>query len=134
MIVEGWVEILHCFDCPAVQPIWVFSADTDMATQGLISAGDMNGKVLVLSQDSELLGAEKLRHAVFKRVESKIPDAAGLSFAEFRKHYSPPKVIYNCPWCARGEMASAKSMSSKEFITEGGMVECRGDVEIREGN
>ena len=134
MIVEGWIEMLHCAGCGATQPNWIFSADTDMATSGLVSAGDQRGSRLVLSMSPGAGNSKELRIAKFKRAESNLPDAAGLSFAEFRQQFVPSSLVFTCPWCEEGEMTSKRSLTSREFLAEGGRLDCRDGIAIREGN
>ena len=90
MIVDGHVLLLSCPECGAQHPHFQFYGDTDMATDGVSSAGDREGSLIALfrtSQDKvEQQGSGgDLRSAMLARVIEHAPTAEGLDFATFRK-------------------------------------------------
>ncbi|MGQ7830582.1 hypothetical protein [Altererythrobacter sp. Z27] len=138
MIVDGNVLLLSCPECGVQHPHFQFCGDTDMATDGVSSAGDREGSLLALfrtSQDKveqQGLGGD-LRSAMLARVIEHAPSAEGLDFATFRKLYRPPELKYHCPWCDMAEMSVSREMKPDEFVEAGGRIQCIGAIELREG-
>ena len=138
MIVEGTVLLLACPDCGAQNPHFQFGGDTDMATDGLLSAGDREASRLVLFHalraDMECAaGYGDLRPARLAGTIGHGPSAAGLDFQTFRKLYRPPELKFHCPWCAAAQMAVSREMTPAEFVDAGGRIDCIGAIELREG-
>ncbi|QIG54049.1 hypothetical protein G6N82_07675 [Altererythrobacter sp. BO-6] len=135
MIAQGKVLLLSCPDCGASHPHFEFCGDTDMATDGLASAGDRDGRRLALfhARDAEVEQAEDLRSARLAEVIQRAPSAVGMDFQTFRKRYRPPELTYRCPWCDTAQMAVSREMTAAEFVDAGGRIDCIGDIELREG-
>jgi hypothetical protein len=135
VIVEGAVMLLACPDCGAQNPHFRFGGDTDMVTDGLLSAGDREGSRLALFSAAQAeVGVDgDLRSAKLARVIADGPSAAGLDFQTFRKLYRPPELKFHCPWCDAGEMAVSRDMTPAEFVDAGGLIDCIGAIELREG-
>lgn len=133
MLVQGWIDMLHCDKCGAVQAQWTFSGDTDMATQGLVSAGNRGGKALVIGSGPDPIREDEIRTAQFKRTTSSAPGGAGMSLTNFLQEYGPADPIYACPWCESGEMVVSGKVNSRTFVAEGGTIDCRAGLQISEG-
>nr|WP_295111555.1 hypothetical protein [uncultured Caulobacter sp.] len=144
--VEGYVLTLKCRRCGSKSPHAVFSGDTDMATDGLISltsgernelvVGELTAEEWTLEENardsaacqrvSVALARTDLRPVRVIRWENSQP-IAGLPFALFRKAYKPPVGVYSCPKCG-GEAKSIAKQSWTEFMTSGGHIEPFGQL------
>ena len=65
MIVDGNVLLLSCPECGAQHPHFEFYGDTDMATDGLWSAGDTK----IVAPDSQVLALANNRDATVIQAE-----------------------------------------------------------------
>jgi len=150
--VEGYVLTLKCRRCGAKFPHAVFSGDTDMATDGLVSLTSVERNELVfgeLTADEWKLEDAKRVSAACQRISGalartdlrsvmvvrwqKSQSIAGLSFAAFRKTYKPPVGVYSCPHCG-GEAKSIQQQSWSEFMTSGGHIEPFGELKLHDPN
>ena len=127
-------------------PHLVFSGDTDMATAGLGSLSSAVADEIVLaelvsaeltdgpadafeSRINELLGRNDLRSVQLRRVEQEdIP--VGLSFQEFQKAYSPPRLIFVCPTC-NADATAIRTESIQGYERAGGTIILIGDLTLR---
>lgn len=135
MIVDGTVLLLVCSACGVRHPLFQYSGDTDMVTDGLSSAGDREGSRLVLFAASlGSLGMDgDLRPAPLAGAIAHGSSAEGLDFQTFRKLYRPPELKFHCPWCDAAEMAVSREMTPAEFVDAGGRIDCIGAIALREG-
>jgi len=135
--VNGEVLTLRCTSCLATFPTFVFSGDTDMATDGLegatsfeppsvalgeLTAGEWRegyeaGRALFAKRVSLEQGAEFVALSVARWIEG--PSGNGLSFQEFQKIYRPNAPVYRCPLCG-GEAPVIARQSPSEFLGAGG--------------
>ena len=125
--------MLSCPECGASHPHFQFAGDTDMTTDGLASAGDREGGLLVLFQEKDSTAAiegRDLRRAEFTRSVDRSPSAANLAFADFMKQYQPPMLIFSCAWCEVEGMTVGQEMTAAEFTREGGSIECFGAIKL----
>ncbi|MDC8755514.1 hypothetical protein OIK40_12765 [Erythrobacter sp. sf7] len=135
MIVSGTVQLLSCPECGADHPLFRFCGDTDMATDGLASAGDRDRQRLALfhTRDAEVEQDEELRSARLAEAIQRAPSAVGLDFQSFRTLYQPSELTYRCPWCDAAETTVSQEMTPAEFVDAGGRIDCIGAIELREG-
>jgi len=124
--VEGTVLKLRCSKCGSTFPHFRFSGDTDMVTAGLGSATSSARSELILAKMeaaewnefdvdgarrfeqrlSQQLGRSDIRVLRLLRVDKQSELLRGLSFADFRKTYIPPKLYFSCACCPDGEQLS----------------------------
>lgn len=152
-IVHGEVQVLRCSSCGASIPRFQFSGDSDRDTDGLISAAACGGMKVVVaeatSSEWRSIGAGDSREALDRlrresglddlqmpmmiRVEGGVTPPAGTSFAEFRKQYQPPIIVYRCPCCAVGEATETASHTLPDFADLGGQLAVIGDLVLHSG-
>ncbi len=147
--VEGYVLALKCrkcgFDCPHA----IFSGDTDIATNGLISLtsiarnelvvgeltadewklGEVERESVACGRISSALARTDLRAIRVIRWEQEGKTVAGILFALFRKTYKPPVGVYSCPKCG-GEARSIAQQGWSRFMTSGGHIIPFGQVKL----
>jgi hypothetical protein len=137
----GYVEWLS--DGIREFPNFVFSADTDMATNGFLSlTSTSENKIILASVNNEeysggeigiaaavericsMLGRSDFATVSIARIEgssSKAPIGAG--FQEFLKAYKTPVVIYKSIFEEGLEAKVIWQQEPSEFISEGGRIE-----------
>ena len=76
------------------------------------------------------LGRHDLKMATVLRIESGNDMPAGTSFAEFRKAYRPPVLVYSCPCCGEGEATETEEFTVDGFAEIGGRILSVGELEI----
>lgn len=139
--VAGSVRILVCNKCDAEFPVFDFEVESDADAIGLYSAGMCNGGLVLLelsfeewraAQSGDLkeipprlyngipIGCYQFAHIL--RVESPDLPVAGASFADFRREYRAPTIVYACPCCNDGEATSQREMTPEEFERSGGEI------------
>lgn len=146
-LVEGEIELLSCKTCGVTTPHFVFSGDSDQETDGLFSTSLPGAMIVVLAEftSAEHLmvsrgdhasvlerveresGVDGLRTSRFLRTEGGVA-LKGRSFAEFRKQYVRPDVVYACPSCLDGEAVSVRAIGVDAFVEEGGRVIALGGI------
>lgn len=140
--VEGTILKLRCSICGYLFHHFLFSGDEDVDTIGLCSASSCKNDNLALVEagpnewkdfsDSgyrsiERRLTESLDCKDFKviralRVDDKQKATAGLSFAEFKKIYTPPVIVYSCPCCDGGESRLVEEIAVDDFQSSGGKI------------
>lgn len=140
--VEGTVLRLRCDVCGSSFAHFVFSGEDDLETAGLCSASSCVQDEIVITQtdarewrdlaDGDVASVERrlarelarddLKVIAVRRVEDHANEAAGMSFAEFRKVYRPPTLIYSCACCAQGESRMVEEITVSAFREGGGRV------------
>lgn len=120
---EGTILRLRCQACGAVFPHFQFSGERETETGGLFSASsgkadevlvfeakpeewkdfDRAGATLAEKRIAQELGRDDLRVIRLLRIESALTTGQGMSFADFKKSYRPPVMVYSCACCAEGE-------------------------------
>ena len=145
--VSGSVKLISCAACSATIPTFAYESETDIDTLGLCSAGYCNAHKLVLFEvsmdewkelnfkhpnDLPLRIDQELDNSDFRmvhilRVEKFDEPPAGISFAEFRRQYHSPKVIYSCPCCG-GEGVVNSEMTVDQFRKIGGSILTLGNL------
>ena len=140
MIFPGYVSWLRSKTTGHEFPIFVFSADTDMATNGLISFTSADGKELILSEFTSvecshgavageeeccrrislLLNRDDLQviHLIRRESENK----SGTSFATFRKNYKQPRLFYRDLFSSSGEAEHIRNEEVEVFLSCGGKI------------
>lgn len=139
--VRGSVRLLFCDKCGADFPIFDYEVESDTETIGLYSAGTCDGENLLLidlsleewraAQDGSLKelpsryaqaieGDYRLTHIL--RVEQATIPPAGNSFADFKRHYRAPKVVYLCPCCGEGESVTKSEILASDYMKAGGKI------------
>ena len=68
---------------------------------------------------------------LFIRVEDGSPNAAHLSFRDFRRSYALPKLVFGCPICG-GDAVEIAKQSPAEFLSEGGQLTLFCNVQLSE--
>lgn len=116
----GYITKVRCRTCGEGFPVFTFSADTDMVTNGLVSLTRTDNKnigiALALQGESWRLvqarvGAPyRVSQAAFTHQNGK----PGVSFQEFRKSYQLPVASYTCIFCA-GVAEAVGTESVAEF-------------------
>lgn len=138
--VEGMVQRVRCNTCAAGFPTFVFSGDTDMATDGLVAVTAIDTGTLAIgaATDEEyragypalrLLLAERVSRELDHRMvaidvaryEPGLSRTAGKPFQQFRESYRPPEAIYACPVCG-GEARVGEQLSPESFRRAGGQI------------
>src|SRR5262245_36901593 len=123
--VNGDVQEMRCGGCGAVLHRFVFTADTDMETDGLCSASRCNRAEVVIAEATpeewnafedggaanlekrlaEDLNLPDLRVLRLRRVEQRGPSAfARIFLPSAWRTYERPDLIYACPCCEEGEV------------------------------
>jgi|GEM_PF-2201943 len=140
--VWGTIKMLECSLCKATLPIAAFEGEADPDTIGLCSASQCDGLEVVVADAnpaewsdlaignvSDLLvrigaevGRDNLKIATVLRVESGDETVAGTSFAEFKKGYRPPAIVYSCPCCREGEATEVEEFTVEGFKQIGGSI------------
>ena len=139
-IIEGSVYELLCESCHATVPHFVFSGDTDMATEGLLSAGSNVTKDVAIFEASsdeflktgydldkaaarlpKLFGRNDLHLVRYLMSENEFVPKSG-TFRNFRERYKPPVPVYACPCCVNGQMRPTGIFEPAEFIKAGGRI------------
>jgi hypothetical protein len=149
--VRGSVSMIACGTCQARIPRFDFETETDVGDVGLCSAARCNHLDLVIAETTlaewNALNDGTLRtlpkrlagdvvgddyHVLqVKRIDQAQRPAAGGSFAEFRKQYVPPRVVYECPCCEVGEAVVVEEFTVPEFEAIGGRIIPLGSVALR---
>lgn len=147
-IVNGAVLRLRCGACAAIFPHFSFSGEEDSDTAGLYSASSCNQDEVVLAEadpsewkdlaHGEITSIEKklaqnlarddLKVVRLLRIEHQSSAAAGSSFADFRKAYKPPVLVYSCICCSGGEARALQEMTMETFRRSGGRILLTGRV------
>ena len=130
--------LLACAQCGASHPHFQFRGDTDMATDGLLSAGDREGKSLALFTQVQAgprpqSGDKDTRSASLIGVARQGPPAVGQDFQTFLKNHKPAEVTFRCHWCDAEEMTVLQEMEPDAFEAAGGIITCTGEIELRKG-
>ena len=119
--VIGYITQVHCRGCGERFPVFTFSADTDMTTNGLVSLTRTDNKniAIVASLQGETLQLVQDRvGAPYRTSEATYmhhPGKPGVSFQEFRKSYQPPTASYTCIFCAgAADVVATESVSEFE--------------------
>lgn len=154
-LVEGTVLSLCCESCGARFPHFSFSGEEDSDTAGLYSATSPRSNELILAEaessewtvlasgDLEAIKAiesrlsqqfvrDDLRIVRLLRTEQQQKSAAGLSFAEFRKTYKPPILVYSCISCPAGESRVQEELTVNSFRKSGGNILLSGRLVLAE--
>lgn len=139
--ISGSVKLIHCTDCNATIPMFAFEGESDTDTIGLCSAGCCNAYKLALfevtidewnvlraqrtndlpSRINQELNGLDYRMSHILRVDRFDEPPAGTSFAEFRRQYKAPQVIYLCPCCG-GEGVVNEEITVEQFKKLGGSI------------
>ncbi len=145
--ITGSVKLISCAACNATIPLFAFEVETDTDAIGLCSAGCCNSyklavfevnidewKALRSNYNNDLpprinqeLNEPDYRMVHILRIERFDDPPAGTSFAEFRRQYHPPQVIYSCPCCG-GEGVVNKEMTVDQFNKIGGSILTLGNL------
>jgi hypothetical protein len=139
--VRGSVKILACNQCGIDFSIFDFEVESDADVAGLYSAGTCGGKKLALIdlnfEEWKAVQSGDLRELPLRflpllendyrlnnilRVDQPILPQAGGSFAEFRKSYKAPSVVYSCPCCGAGEAVERSEMTPADYTKSGGQI------------
>ena len=128
-----------------------FIGDSDFQTTSLVSAGSDTSLFIVIGEvQSDEWHRESSRtydtveHRLRRQLNRndiyilrmsrvEVPDRApaGASFAEFRRQYQPPSVIYACPSCPDGDAVKADEFTREEFERSGGTILSVDGIELR---
>ncbi len=123
-------------------PRFEFECETDTGAVGLFSAAKCNGLDVVIGEVtleewtemqsgrllhvparlSSALDIGNLHVLHIRRIRQGALPPAGIPFAEYRKLYKPPVVIFSCPCCNGGEAIEVQELSISEFESIGGRV------------
>lgn len=145
--IAGSVKLISCTACHATIPMFAFEGETDTDTIGLCSAGCCNAYKLALfevnikewkalrskhpnappQRINQEINEPDYRMVHILRVEKFDAPPAGTSFAEFRRQYHAPQVIYSCPCCG-GEGVVNREMTVEQFKKIGGSILTLGDL------
>jgi hypothetical protein len=148
--VFGTIKILKCASCEAIFPLAAYEGEADTDTIGLCSAGKCNSLEVAIAEATSVewnqlasgdvkdlqrrigteLGRDDLKIATLLRIEPGKNAPAGTSFAEFRKAYRPPVLVYSCPCCGEGEATETKEFTVDRFAEIGGRILPVGELEI----
>ncbi|MES2043914.1 MAG: hypothetical protein V4475_08540 [Pseudomonadota bacterium] len=143
--VSGETLTLRCSSCLRTFSTFVFSGDTDMATNGLeaatsfeppsVALGELTadewregydaGRALFEKRISREHGAKFVALSVKRWIEGSSGD--GLSFQEFQKIYEPASPVYCCPLCG-GEAPVISRLTPAEFLGTGGQLIIAGNL------
>jgi hypothetical protein len=141
-LVTGTIKILTCNTCSAKVPLVTFDGEADVDTIGLCSAGSCERLDVAIVEAaltewndladskpeglqvriSQELGRNDLHVVSVKRVESGSEAPSGTSFAEFRKAYRAPILVYSCPCCGTGEATETEELTVDAFAAAGGEI------------
>ncbi|AXQ28018.1 hypothetical protein D0B54_04730 [Solimonas sp. K1W22B-7] len=142
IVVTGSILRLRCQACGALFPHFQFSGERETEAGGLFSASsgkldevfiaeatepewkdfDRAGATLAEQRLAQQLGREDLRVIRLLRIESALTGGQGMSFADFKKSYRPPVMVYSCAGCGEGESKLVEEISVEEFQLAGGNV------------
>jgi hypothetical protein len=120
----GYVTQVKCEDCSRSFPVFTFSADTDMVTNGCIALTGREHQDIVLTMMRPSESPEDVNRRIglgYKVVEVEYKPAKNKTtsgFQDFLKSYQPPRVMYKCIYC-EGTGAAIKEESKAEFMTHG---------------
>jgi len=124
--ISGFVKWLRCKACDAEFPVFVFSGDTDMETQGLRSLTDYKTCALVIAESDNLNQLlEQIGHvnnwkeALFATSNREGSSAIGSSFIHFLNERRRPEVYYRCVVCNEPTATLAKEMPLTQFRSLG---------------
>ena len=122
---NGYISNLKCGACEREFPTFVFVADTDMATSGLMALTVLRSHDIILLQqrtpesagDCESRISSRMREEcrlvpLLRSRDRHVPSA---DFQEFRKNYVPPELYYRCIHCA-GEAIAISKQTKEEFM------------------
>jgi hypothetical protein len=146
--VRGSVALVTCKDCHSQFPRFEFETETDVGAIGFCSASSCNQLKLVIAETtldewnalssgelvslpprlSDEAGERDLHVLHVKRIDKGPQIPAGLPFAEFRKLYRRPTVIYDCPCCGTGEAIESEELTVTEFEARGGHIRALGNL------
>jgi hypothetical protein len=145
--IEANVSTLRCETEGHLTPYVTFIGDTDMVTADLGSLSSIISAEVVLaelktgetfnqpsdmfeSRINKLLERDDLRFVHLRRIDQEdIP--AGLSFQEYKKVYSPARLVFACPRCG-ADCFAIRNESPKAFEQRGGKLKLIGDLTLRE--
>ena len=140
MMYPGYVSWLRSKATGREFPIFVFSADTDMATNGLISFTSADGNELILSEvtsvewsHGEAAGEEECRQRinlmlnrddlrVIHLIRRESENRSGIDFADFRKNYKSPRLFYVDLFSSNGEAEQIRNEEVEAFLSRGGKI------------
>ena len=148
--ISGTIKALKCRSCEATVHIVTFEGESDVDTIGLCSAGSCRGLDVVIveanpaewnelaakntstlqSRIAEELRRDDLYIVNILRIEDTNETLAATSFAEFRKAYRPPSIIYSCPCCSNGEAVETDELTVAAFKKMGGEVFAIGGISL----
>lgn len=148
--VSGSVKLIFCVVCNATFPMFAFEGETDTDTIGLCSAGYCNANKLVLfevnidewrelrakrtndlpSRINQELNDHGYQMIHISRVDRFDEPPSGTSFAQFRRQYKAPQVIYSCPCCG-GDGVVNKEITVDQFKKLGGSILTLGNLILK---
>ena len=143
--VEGTISSLRCETNDHVTAHLIFSADTDMVTNNLAALTSVSTDEIVVAEmrDEEItgdgdafqsrinhaLGRDDLRTVTLLRVETDTPPT-GLSFQQFRREHTPPRIVFACPIC--GSDAVACDVETLGAFNRHGKLTILADLDVRD--
>jgi hypothetical protein len=102
----GYVTQVHCQQCSQAFPVFTFSADTDMATDGWGALTRTDNKDIAIAwlkpRETDTALQERIGPPYRASRLSVITAAhgeSGVPFQEFLKSYQPAVVGYSCIFC-----------------------------------
>jgi len=121
---EGHISNLKCKACSREFPTFVFVADTDMATSGMMSITVVSShNIILLCQRTPVsdaqceasvasrIGEECKAVPLLRSADRHIPSD---DFQEFMRNYVPPELFYRCIHCG-GEATPVSEQTKEEF-------------------
>jgi hypothetical protein len=151
-LVRGSVKLVTCQACGSDIPLFEFDMETDTDGIGLCSAARCNQMNIVIAETTleewKAMKAGELRHLPLrlakefqvsdfhvlhiKRIDQQTPAPTGTSFAEFKKNYRRPIVVYDCPCCEAGEGTETEELTVAEFEKSGGRIFPLGNLVLQQ--
>jgi len=148
--IKGSIDMIACASCQTRFPIFSFEDEADTDSIGLCSAGSCASPEVVIAEATnaewneivetkstalpnriiDALGRDDFRIAQVIRVEKMAAAPQGTSFAEYRKLYRRPIVVYSCPCCFVGEATLSEELTLQQFYVIGGKVLMVGNLEL----
>ncbi|MDM4769254.1 hypothetical protein [Solimonas sp. SE-A11] len=140
--VSGTILRLRCQGCGAVFPHFQFSGERETESGGLFSASSGQADEVFIAEamadewkDFDGAGATRaeqrlalelgrgdLRVIRLLRIESALTAGQGMSFADFKKSYRPPVMVYSCAACEAGRSRVVGECSLDDFANAGGCI------------
>ena len=109
---------LKCVDCSTEFPVFIFSGDTDMATDALRTSTDIKAKALFIYERSEQRpGGCEVQLVDVVRAQP----IQGESFQEYQKraNNTRERYYYKCINCNVGKAESIQKLSEQELLSRG---------------